>query len=243
VRALARFNHRDAMARIGKPTDRARWSVLPQTVDAFYRAQDNSITFPAAILQPPFFYPDGDDAINYGGIGAAIGHEATHGFDDAGRQFDGQGNQADWWTPQDNARFNDRAEALVRQFGAYAPLPDHPDVHINGRLTLGENIADLGGVHIAYDALQAALKANPAEAGRRIDGYTQDQRFFLAFARIWRARMREQQTLVYLASNPHAPPHERIIGTLGNVPAFAQAFQCKAGDAMLRPDGEQVRIW
>ena len=131
----------------------------------------------------------------------------------------------------------------MRQFNAYAPLPDHPDVHVNGRLTLGENIADLGGVHIAYDALQAALKAAPAEANRRIDGYTQDQRFFLAFARIWRARMREQQTLVYLASNPHAPPHERIVGTLGNVPAFAQAFQCRTGDAMLRPVKDQVRIW
>ena len=242
LRALARFNHREAMQRIGRPTDRARWSVLPQTVDAFYRAEDNSITFPAAILQPPFFYANGDDAINYGGIGAAIGHEATHGFDDAGRQFDGQGNQADWWATEDNARFNARAEALVRQFDAYAPLPDHPDVHINGRLTLGENIADLGGVYIAYDALQAALKAGQAQTAR-IDGLAPDQRFFIAFARIWRARMREQQTLVYLASNPHAPPHERIIGTLGNVPAFATAFQCKTGDAMLRPASERVRIW
>ncbi|WNL44264.1 M13 family metallopeptidase [Dyella sp. BiH032] len=243
VRALARHEHRDAMARVGKPTDRSRWSVLPQTVDAFYRAEDNSITFPAAILQPPFFYADGDDAINYGGIGAAIGHEATHGFDDAGRQFDGQGNQTDWWTAEDNARFNARADALVRQFDAYAPLPDHPDVHINGRLTLGENIADLGGVYIAYDALQSALKANPDEAGRRIDGYTQDQRFFLAFARIWRAHMRERQTLVYLSSNPHATPRERIMGTLGNVPAFAKAFQCKTEDAMTRPADRQVRIW
>jgi len=243
MRALARFNHREAMARIGKPTDRTRWSVLPQTVDAFYRAEDNSITFPAAILQPPFFYSRGDDAINYGGIGAAIGHEATHGFDDVGRQFDGQGNQADWWTPEDNARFNARADGLVRQFNAYVPLRNHPDVHVNGRLTLGENIADLGGVYIAYDALQSALKANPGEASRRIDGYTPDQRFFLAFARIWRAGMREQKTLVYLASNPHAPPRQRIIGTLGNIPAFAQAFQCKAADAMLRPANERVRIW
>src|SRR6185437_3152271 len=164
--------------------DRKEWGMTPQTVNAYYDPSTNTINFPAAILQAPFFYAKGDDAINYGGIGAVIGHESSHGFDDQGSQFDGDGNKKDWWTPQDKKQFDARTKALVEQYDGYAP--------IKGKLTLGENIADVGGLNIAYDALQAALKKDPSEADQKIDGYTQDQRFFLNWARVWRGSMREK---------------------------------------------------
>ncbi|PPV07238.1 M13 family metallopeptidase [Xanthomonas bromi] len=242
LQAAAKFNYHYDIAQIGKPTDRARWAMTPQTVNAYYDPSNNSINFPAGILQPPFFDATADDALNYGGIGAVIGHEATHAFDDEGRQFDGAGNNVDWWTPQDRDAFEQRAKRLVKQFDAYVPLPSHPAVHVNGKLSLGENIADLGGLNVAYDALQADLRAHP-ERAVATDGYSPDQRFFLSFARSWRGQTREQQQLVNLASDPHAPDNLRAIASPSNMPSFATAFSCKAGDAMVRPEKDRVVIW
>jgi putative endopeptidase len=224
VQAAAKFNYQYDLSKIGKPTDRLEWGMTPQTVNAYYNPTDNTINFPAAILQPPFFYADGDDAINYGGIGAVIGHEASHGFDDEGSQFDGDGNNVNWWTKADREKFEARTDKLVQQFNDYAPIKDKPDAHVNGKLTLGENIADLGGLNVAYDALQAALKKNPQEAGGKIDGYTQDQRFFLNWARVWRGSVREKQALLYLNTDPHAPASLRAIGAPSNMGAFAAGF-------------------
>jgi len=243
VMAASKFNYDYDIAKIGKPTDRKEWGMTPQTVNAYYNPTDNTINFPAAILQPPFFDANADDAINYGGIGAVIGHEASHGFDDEGSQFDGDGNNINWWTKADREKFDARTDKLVQQFNDYAPIKDKPDAHVNGKLTLGENIADLGGLNVAYDALQAALKQHPEEAGEKIDGYTQDQRFFLNWARVWRGNVREKQALLYLNTDPHAPASLRAIGAPSNMPAFASAFQCKPGDAMVRPDDKQVKIW
>jgi putative endopeptidase len=243
VLAARKFNYEYNIAKIGKPTDRHEWGMTPQTVNAYYSPTENTINFPAAILQPPFFYAKGDDAINYGGIGAVIGHESSHGFDDHGSQFDGDGNNVDWWTKADRDKFNARTEKLVEQFDAYAPLADHPDKHVNGKLTLGENIADLAGLNVAYDALQTALQNNPAEANEKIDGYTEDQRFFLNWARVWASSSREKEQLVRLNTDPHSPPKFRAIGAPSNMPAFAKAFSCKAGDPMVRPADERVSIW
>ena len=243
VRAAGKFNYDYDIAKIGQPTDRMEWGMTPQTVNAYYNPTDNTINFPAAILQPPFFNAQADDAINYGGIGAAIGHEASHGFDDEGSQFDGAGNNVNWWTKADRAKFDARTAKLVQQFNDYTPIKDKPDAHVNGQLTLGENIADLGGLNVAYDALQAALKKHPAEADKQIDGYTQDQRFFLNWARVWRGATREKQELLRLNTDPHAPTELRAIGAPSNMAAFAAAFQCQPGDAMVRSADKQVRIW
>ncbi len=243
MEAAQKFDYDYDIAKIGKPTDRKDWGMTPQTVNAYYNPTDNTINFPAAILQPPFFYAKGDDAINYGGIGAVIGHESSHGFDDQGSQFDGNGNLDNWWTAADKKQFDERADKLVDQFNNYVPLADHPDLHVNGRLTLGENIADLGGLNIAYDALQTALKKNPAEASQKIDGYTEDQRFFLNWARVWRGSIRDKAQMVYLNADPHSPMKFRAIGAPSNMPSFAKAFQCKPGDAMVRPDDTRVKIW
>ena len=172
-----------------------------------------------------------------------IGHEASHGFDDQGSQFDGDGNQADWWNAKDKAQFKERTGKLVAQFNAYAPIKDKPDLHVNGQLTLGENIADLGGLNVAYDALQTALKKNPAEAQAKIDGYTQDQRYFLSWARVWRSNVREKSAELSLNVDPHAPASLRAIGAPSNMAAFAQSFQCAPGDAMVRSADKQVNIW
>jgi putative endopeptidase len=240
VEAATKFDYDYEIAKIGKPTDRLEWGMTPQTVNAYYDPTNNTINFPAAILQPPFFDAKADDAINYGGIGAVIGHEATHGYDDQGSQFDALGNNADWWTKDDRAKFEARTAKLVAQFNEYEPLPGK---HVNGQLTLGENIADLGGANVAYDALQMAMTKNPAEMEKKIDGYTPDQRFYLNFARIWRGSILPKRQEVLLNADPHSPAQFRAIGAPSNMPAFAEAFKCKAGDAMVRDDAKQVKIW
>ncbi|HVE78465.1 MAG TPA: M13 family metallopeptidase [Gemmatimonadaceae bacterium] len=237
LRAASRFDDRLDMAKIGKAPDRNEWSMTPPTVNAYYNPFQNEIAFPAGRLQPPFFHFSYDDAANYGGIGGTIGHEILHGFDDAGRQFDAAGNLRDWWTPQDAAQFKARADAVVAQYDAYRVLDT---LSVNGRLTLGENIADIAGLSIAYEALQLALKGKPRET---VDGFTPEQRFFLAYAQARRAAFRPQQMRLMVQNDPHAPNMYRVIGPLSNMPEFAEAFGCKAGDRMVRPETERVRIW
>ncbi|HEY2623037.1 MAG TPA: M13-type metalloendopeptidase [Dyella sp.] len=240
VQAAEKFNYDYMVAKIGKPVDRTEWGMTPQTVNAYYNAQKNEIVFPAAILQPPFFDAKVDDGLNYGGIGAVIGHEMGHGYDDQGSKFDAQGNNVNWWSDADREAFTSRTDKLAAQFNSYEALPGK---FVNGKLTMGENIGDLGGLNASYDALQMALAKNPAEAKKKIDGYTQDQRFFLNWGRVWRGSIRPEAQLTLLNTDPHAPAQFRAIGAPSNMPAFAQAFQCKAGDKMVRSDDKQVKIW
>jgi putative endopeptidase len=232
------FETRRQLDKVGRPTDRKEWGMTPPTVNAYYNPPTNEITFPAGIMQPPFFNPKADDAVNYGGMGGAIGHEITHGFDDQGRQFDALGNLSGWWTEADTKGFNRRAEVVQKQFDSYVAIDS---LHVNGKLTLGENIADLGGLLIAHGAYRRSLQGKPAPAP--IDGLTGDQRFFLAWAQIWRAKTRPEYTRLLVNVDPHAPPEFRTIGPLSNIPAFAQAFGCKAGDPMVRPESERAQIW
>jgi putative endopeptidase len=243
LQAADKYNYHYDIGKIGKATDRKEWHMTPQTVNAYYDPTTNTINFPAAILQPPFFFAKGDDAVNYGGIGYVIGHESSHGFDDQGSQFDGHGNRANWWTPGDKKKFDARTAALVKQFDAYTPIPGKPDLHVNGKLTLGEDIGDLGGLNIAYTALQTALKANPTEADEKIDGMTQDQRFFLSSARVWEGTTREKTAELLLNVDPHAPDKIRAFAAASNMPQFAQAFQCKPGDKMAHTGDNLVKIW
>jgi len=211
--------------------------MTPQTVNAYYNSAFNEIVFPAAILQPPFFDVNADPAVNYGGIGAVIGHEMLHGFDDEGSQFDAQGNLRDWWTAQDRKNFDARTDKLVQQFNAYVPIDD---LHINGKLTLGENIADFGGLEVAWDAFKLTAQGK-GEA--KIDGLTPPQRFFLSFAQSWRTQQRPETLRLQVQSNEHAPAKYRVNGPVSNLPQFAAAFQCKAGQPMARPAAVRVDIW
>ena len=240
VVAARRFNRAYMAAKVGKPVDRGEWFMTPQTVNAYYSPTMNEIVFPAAILQPPFFDAKADDALNYGGIGAVIGHEMSHGYDDQGSQFDASGNYANWWTEADREAFEARTDKLVAQFDGYVALDD---LHVKGKLTLGENIADLGGLATAHDALRIALAKRPAEANAKIDGFSQDQRFFLNWATVWRRNFLPDELRLRLNTDPHAPAGFRANGAPSNMPAFAQAFGCKAGDAMVRGDAQRVRIW
>ncbi|WP_430388376.1 M13 family metallopeptidase [Dyella sp. 20L07] len=240
VQSADQFNYQFMVSKIGKPVDRTEWGMTPQTVNAYYSPQKNEIVFPAAILQSPFFDAKADDALNYGGIGAVIGHEMGHGYDDQGSKFDAQGNNVNWWTDEDRKAFEARTDKLAEQFNSYEALPGK---FVNGKLTMGENIGDLGGLNAAYDALQMALSKNPTEAKSKIDGYTQDQRFFLNWGRVWRGSIRPEAQLTLLNTDPHAPAQFRAIGAPSNMPAFAQAFQCKAGDTMVRSADKQVKIW
>lgn len=230
-----RFDFERDLAEVGKPVDRSEWMMAPQTVNAYYHPMLNEIAFPAAILQPPFFDFKADDAVNYGGIGGAIGHEMTHGFDDQGRQYDKEGNLKDWWTKEDEKRFKQRAGLLVKQYDNYAVIDD---AHVNGKLTLGENIADLGGLNIAYDAFVKTLKTN-----EKIDGFTPKQRFFLSWAQVWRGNIRKESLLMRLKTDVHSPGKFRTIGPFSNLPSFYEAFNVKPGDAMYRPGKDLVKIW
>lgn len=231
------FEHARNLKKIGGPVDRTEWGMTPPTVNAYYNSSKNEIVFPAAILQPPFFDAKADDAVNYGGIGAVIGHEMTHGFDDSGRQSDAKGNLVDWWTPASAANFKARAAAIVKQFGAYTVLGS---LHVNGELTQGENIADLGGVRIAYGALQKSLVGQPLVT---IDGFTPEQRFFISFASIWRVNHRPEALRLQVTTDPHSPGEFRANGPLSNLDEFAEAFIVPEGAPMRRPAAERVNIW
>jgi putative endopeptidase len=223
--------------RLNSPVDRDEWDMTPQTVNAYYSSNMNEIVFPAAQLQPPYFDPAADPAVNYGGIGATIGHELTHAFDDDGRKFDADGVLSNWWTDADAQQFNARAAELGRQYDAFEPFPG---VHVNGDLTMGENIADLGGALVALDAYHLSLKG---EAAPVIDGFSGDQRFFLSFAQSWRRKATEDSVRERLVSNPHAPEEYRVNGVVRNLDAWYAAFGVKAGDKLYLAPEKRVRIW
>lgn len=208
-----------------------------QTVNAYYNPQLNEIVFPAAVMQPPFFDPKADDAVNYGAMGAIIGHEITHGFDDEGSKFDADGNLKDWWTDEDRKKFDARTKVMADLYSSFVAVED---LHVNGKLTLGENIADFGGLSIAYDGLQIALKDKPQE---KIDGFTPEQRFFMSWAQAWRTLYRPEALKVQVQTNPHSPGKWRTNGPLLSMPAFSKAFDCKQGDPMVLPDSSRVDIW
>ncbi len=236
VRA-ANWRSADNLGRLGQPVDRTEWHMSPQTVNAYYNSTSNEICFPAAILQPPFFNPDADDAVNYGAIGVVISHEMSHGFDDQGRNFDKDGNMVDWWTPEDAEAFKERAAKLVAQFDAVEVLPG---VHANGALCLGENIADLGGLNISFTAMQNAMGDNRPEP---IDGLTPEQRFFLGYATVWAQNITDEEIARRTKMDSHSIGSNRVNVTIRNIAAFHDAFGIKEGDAMYLPEEERVVIW
>jgi putative endopeptidase len=238
VKNLQRWSFEENLAKQGKPVDKSEWGMTPQTVNAYYSPLFNEIVFPAAILQPPFYDYKADAAVNFGGIGAVIGHELSHGFDDSGSQYDGNGNLNNWWTDEDREKFEAAADALVAQFEAYEPVPG---VFVNGRFTLGENIGDLGGSSVAFDALQMYLKdkGNPG----LIDGYTQDQRFFLSWATIWRTKTTDEFVVNQVKTDPHSPAQYRATGPIINLDAFHKAFETKEGDKLYLPKEKRIVIW
>lgn len=233
----AEFEYNRNLNKLGKPIDRDEWGMTPQTVNAYYNPELNEIVFPAAIMQPPFFNVKADDAVNYGAIGAVIGHEISHGFDDQGSQYDGAGNLRDWWTKEDHEKFSAKTAALVKQYSAFSPVPGYP---VNGELTLGENIADNSGLAIAYKAYHLSLNGKPAPV---IDGLTGDQRFYMGFAQVWRNKTRDEEAISRIKTDPHSPPQFRVLGTLKNQPGFYSTFDVKAGDKMYIAPEERVIIW
>jgi putative endopeptidase len=235
--SVNKYNYEYMVNKIGQPVDRTEWGITPPTVNAYYNPTMNEIVFPAGILQPPFFNKDADDAVNYGGIGAVIGHEITHGFDDEGRNYDSKGNLTQWWTSEDSSKFTQRAKLIVDQFSNYTV---NDSVHLNGNLCLGENIADLGGITIAYYAFK---KTPEGQSDETIDGLTPDQRFFYSFARIWTGSVRPQEAARRIVVDPHSPALYRVNGTISNLPEFYAAFNVKEGDALWRPDSLRAKIW
>lgn len=234
-RRATEFEIQRRMSKIGQPVDRKEWGMTPPTVNAYYNPTENNINFPAGILQPPFYDNKMDDAVNYGAIGAVVGHELTHGFDDEGRQFDPDGNLRDWWTPEDAKEFEKRAECFVKEYGSFEPVAG---VHLNGKLTLGENTADNGGLRLAYMALMDSLKG---KAQPKIDGFTPEQRVFIGWGQIWCENTREESLRLRAQVDPHSPGEFRVNGVLSNMPEFRQAFACKVGQPMVREPA--CRVW
>ncbi len=234
---ISEFEHAYQLNKLGKPIDRDEWAMSPQIVNAYYNPAMNEIVFPAAILQPPFFNLAADDAVNYGGIGAVIGHEISHGFDDSGSKFDGKGNLRNWWTKNDEDEFDRRSSQLVNQYDAYEPIEG---MHVQGKLTLGENIGDLGGLSVAYTAYKISVEGKP---GPVLDGLTGDQRFFMGWAQVWRRKYRDQELRKRLLTDPHSPSQYRCNGIVSNMDAFYEAFGVKPGDAMYIAPADRVRIW
>jgi putative endopeptidase len=238
ARRAAKFEIARNINKIGKPVDRTEWGMTPPTVNAYYSPLFNEIAFPAGILQPPFFNPDADDAINYGAIGAVIGHELTHGFDDRGSLFDAQGNLRMWWTADDRKKFEERAECVASQFSGYEV---DKGLNMNGKLVLGESIADLGGLTVAYEAFQKSLQGKPRPAA--LDGFTPEQRFFLGWAQVWATNYRAEAIRQQVLGDPHPIARFRVNGPLSNMQQFAEAYSCKAGDKMVRPTSDRCQIW
>jgi putative endopeptidase len=231
------FETRYQLSKLGKPVDRLEWHMTPSTVNAYYNPTMNEIVFPAGILQPPFFDMTADDAVNYGGIGCVIGHEITHGFDDQGSRSDAQGNLVNWWADDDRARFTAMTDHLVEQYDACTVLGD---LHVNGKLTLGENIADLGGVAISYAAYQKSLASREAPT---IDGFNGPQRFFIGYAQVWRGSQRDADVRLMIRTNPHSPERFRTLVPLSNVDAFYKSFNIQPGDKQYREPADRVEVW
>jgi putative endopeptidase len=235
------WSYKDNVSKFGKPIDRGEWGMTPPTVNAYYNSSLNEIVFPAGIMQPPFFDPKADDAVNYGGMGAVIGHEITHGFDDRGRQSDAEGNLRDWWTKEDAEKFTQRADMVGAQYSAFSPLDS---VYVNGKLTMGENLADFGGLNIAFTALQKQLKKKyPNGNVPKYDGFTPEQRFFLSWAQIWRTNARPEYLRQQVLTDSHSPAQYRTNGPLMNMPQFYEAFGCKEDAKMVRAQNQRARIW
>lgn len=237
MRNASRWSYNDMVSQLGKPVDKTRFGMTPPTVNAYYNAVNNEIVFPAGILQYPFFHPDADDAFNYGGIGAVIGHEISHGFDDSGSQYDKDGRLNNWWTEEDRTRFNERAKKLQEQFDAYTVLDS---VHVNGKLTLGENIGDLGGLNAAYEAFKMTEQG---KSNVKIDGFTPDQRFFLAWAQVWRANTLPDTKAQLIVTDSHSPAEYRTIGAAVNMDAWYKAFDIKPGDKLYKEPADRILIW
>ncbi|MDH5609150.1 MAG: M13 family metallopeptidase, partial [Cyclobacteriaceae bacterium] len=233
-----KFEFGESLKDLGQPVDKKEWGMSPQTVNAYFNPLNNEIVFPAAILQPPFYNYKADAAMNYGGMGAVIGHEISHGFDDQGSRFDPEGNMVNWWTEEDQQQFESRTSQLVAQFDSYQPLDS---VFVQGRLTLGENIGDLGGLNAAYDALQLYYQNH--DRPDLIDGFTQEQRFFISWATIWRTKYRDETLRTQILTDPHSPGMYRAIGPLVNMELFFNAFDIKEGDKLWKPEAERVIIW
>jgi putative endopeptidase len=237
LRGISEYHYKLDLAKIGKPVDRKEWQMTTPTINAYYDPTQNNINFPAGILQPPFYFSDGDDAVNYGGIGLVIGHEITHGFDDRGRLYDADGNLKDWWSPDDIIKFKSRAQNIINQYNNYIAVDTF---HLNGSLTEGENIADNGGIALAYAAFKNTDQGKGTE---KIDGFTPDQRFFLSHAQVWKTKMREAALISKALTDPHSSAMWRVNGPLSNMPAFYAAFNVQPSDSMFRPDSIRVKIW
>jgi endothelin-converting enzyme len=236
LRATAVAYDRD-IAKLGQPVDRTEWHITPQTVNAYYNPPANEIVFPAAILQPPFFNVDADDAVNYGAIGAVIGHEISHGFDDQGRQYDGDGNLNNWWTDDDDKEFRARTAMLVKQYSAFSPMPGQ---FVNGELTLGENIADVSGIAMAFRAYKLSLNGHQAP---KLDGFSGEQRFFIGYAQVWARKYRDDELRKRLLTDSHSPNEYRVNGIVANQPEFYAAFGLTAKDKLYREPQDRVKIW